>query len=274
MIVLYYVPEWIKIVRAFGLPEDLPEHQNVSRVLASDLSAPRPWAAWSHAGDQTLADVLAICKYVPLSAAIPIVLQIARGLEALHEAGHSHKDLRRETLTVDPTGRIHLAFANTLPYRAEILRRLRDKDKAIAGDLLSSLKAYLPPEQRKGDVYGMEGDMYAFGHLSFEMLAGEPPDPFELRYLSQRDKRIPKVLNEVVFSSLERRVRARVQNASGLYDRLLEGFRKAGYTIDTSGPAADWVVATPWRRAGSEKGAETDAFVALFTPRNIAPEID
>lgn len=245
---LYYEPSWVGAVREAGVPEGIPDSPFVSRVVASDIGAHRPWVAWAHVEQRRLADIMAKRAYLPLAAALPLVLQVSRGLEALHKAGLAHHDLRPENVVVDPTGRTWLTFPQTQAYRARVLDQLADKGAALPADLAASLKAYMPPEhKRKKQITGPEGDMYAFGLLVYRALTGQEPDPFQPRFPSQLDKRIPKIIDEVLMNALERQLRARRQNALGLYERLLIGFQKSGFRLETDDAPVTWVKRTPWQ---------------------------
>ncbi len=250
---VYYEPYWIHAFREAGIPEKLPEHPGLDKLLQIGDDN-RPWISWTFAEGRTLREILERRKYIPLTYGLPIVIQLIRTLAALHEAGVGHHDLRPENVIVDEQGKTVLVRCQTPAYRALTLKKLRDKRAPIKAKLSKALKAYLPPEQSRGEVEnGPTGDMYALGRLIFETLCGELPHPLEMRHPSQRDPRIPKILDKIVIDVLERRVRARTQNACQLEKVLLEGCQRAGFRFDFSGSPLDWVVDTPWKIDRSEK---------------------
>jgi serine/threonine protein kinase len=269
---LYTDPFWIQAVRSEGVPTGGSEHPNLSQLLAADLDAPRPFLAWTFSEGATVRDLTVACPYFPLGAALPFAIQLVRGLEALHAAGIAHHDLRPETVWLDTRGRVLLAGPQTEGYRRKVLERLEDKEVRFPEPLARSLRDHRPPEQRKGRIDGVAGDVYQLGVLLYRILCGEAPDPFELRYPSQRDKRIPKILDEVVFSALERRTRARLASAVGLEERLVEGFERAGFVLDLNGDPSGWMRYTPWERhpthlggaPAAPPGGESQAFIRLF----------
>ncbi|HVY60692.1 MAG TPA: hypothetical protein VHF22_03520, partial [Planctomycetota bacterium] len=116
-----------------------------------------------------------------------------------------------------------------------------------------------------GPIDGPRADMYAFGVLVYEALTGErPSEGFDLKYPSQKDKRIPKALDELVLRCLERSTRARVPSALGVEASLVEGLERAGFQIFASGDAVKWVKATPWRAPSAPVGEETGRFASIF----------
>lgn len=92
-------------------------------------------------------------------AALP---QIARGLSALHDAGHLHRDLAAANVRVTPEGRVVLLDFGLLGRIGE------------GGELVGSLHA-IPPEMLERKPLGPAADWYALGALLYEALHGGPP---------------------------------------------------------------------------------------------------
>ncbi len=271
-LLLYTDPHWIHVVRTEGVSTGGGGHPNLSQLLGADLDAPRPYLAWTYSEGVTVRDLTVACPYFPLGAAIPFAIQLVRGLGALHAEGITHHDLRPETVWFDSRGRVLLGIPQTEGYRRKVLERLEDKTEQLPEALVRSLRAFRPPEQRRGRIDGAAGDIYQLGVLLYHILCGEAPDPFELRYPSQRDKRIPKILDEIVFGALERRVRVRLQSTAGLEDKLLGGLERAGFELDLTGDPSGWMRRTPWERnltnlsgtSSEVPGEESQAFMRLF----------
>jgi serine/threonine protein kinase len=261
---LFYDAEWAAVLRASGIPETI-EHPNVARIVDGSTSATTPYIVQELHEGVTLRELLAAQRYLPLAGALPAAIQIVRGLAALHKAGLAHYDLRPTNVVLDERGGLKLVDATSEAFRRAVLAKLFDKLRPLPKERAEELSAYLPPEQKKGDVLGGSGDMYAFGVMLYEMLTGERPQGFEVRMPSQRDKRIPKVLDEIVLRSIERSPRARSPSAAGLEQQLLEGIGKAGFYLDFKADPAGWVKATPWRTAGQAVGEETGKFTSTFT---------
>jgi len=260
---LFYSAEWASVLQATGLPE-IPHHVNLCALMDGDLAGSPPWVATELHEGATLAEILASTRYVPLAAAIPTIIQTVRGLAALHKAGLAHLDLRPSNVLLDERGCVRLREVQTPGYRREVLRRLFDRARPLAAEGVEEMKQYAPPEERRGEVSGAAADVYALGLLIYEMLVGERPEGFELRLPSQRDKRIPKVIDEIVLGSLERSVRARLPDAMAIEPKLLEGLEKTGFHVFPKGDPVTWVKLTPWRDAGKPVGEETGRFTSIF----------
>ncbi len=257
---LFYAPAWAELLRAAGPPQPL-EHPQLARFLGAAPTTRPPLLAWSFIEGSSLRAMLEEQPYVPLGAAIPFVLQIARGLEAMHTAKAAHLDLRPGNVLIDG--------AQSPAYRRGVITRLfspRTRLDAREREHKERLAPYLAPELVGGrpERPGPETDMYAFGMLVYRLLTGTMPTPIDPRFPSTFDKRIPKVFDEVVIACIERRVRARRPDAIGLTRELYDGLSRAGFSLDLSRAPLEWVQATPWRDRPADAGSATGAFQRLF----------
>jgi pimeloyl-ACP methyl ester carboxylesterase len=99
---------------------------------------------------------------------LDIALPIADALAAAHEQGIIHRDVKPANVLVTEDGRIKLADFG--------LAKLRDVDPDVtrtAGAV--GTVAYMSPEQADGQELGPASDIFSFGVLSYEQLAGERP---------------------------------------------------------------------------------------------------
>src|SRR5437867_301435 len=116
---------------------------------------------------------------IPIDEALPIAKQIAEALEAAHESGLVHRDLKPANIKLTPDGRVKVldfglakAFA---PQVAEI--DLSNSPTLMSGSMpgvILGTAAYMAPEQAKGKMVDRRTDIFAFGCVLYEMLAGRP----------------------------------------------------------------------------------------------------
>ncbi len=120
---------------------------------------------------------------IPLDEALPIAKQIAEALEAAHEHGIVHRDLKPANVKISPDGTVKVldfGLAKALdPTGASDPAGQSPTITARAtkhGTILGSA-AYMPPEQARGKAVDRRADIWAFGVVLFEMLAGRRPFP-------------------------------------------------------------------------------------------------
>ena len=117
---------------------------------------------------------------IPIDEALPIAKQIALALEAAHEQGIIHRDLKPANIKVRTDGTVKvldfgLAKAmESAPGSSPGLSRsptITTPAMTQAGMILGTA-AYMSPEQAKGRVVDKGSDVWAFGAVLYEMLAG------------------------------------------------------------------------------------------------------
>jgi serine/threonine protein kinase len=124
---------------------------------------------------ESLTDLLAPKKPLPLERILHISIQIAHALEATHQKGIVHRDLKDANIFLT-TRAGQKDFVKILDFGiAKLLDGtspdvIKTKDGAMIGTPL-----YISPEQARGTVVGPATDIYAFGCLLFVMATGEPP---------------------------------------------------------------------------------------------------
>ena len=124
---------------------------------------------------------------IPLDEALSIARQIAEALEAAHGRGIIHRDLKPANVkiradgtvkvldfglakAVEPGGAVQAGSAGRLSMSPTFATPLVTQEGMIVGTA-----AYMSPEQVKGRVVDTRSDVWAFGCLLFEMLAGRRP---------------------------------------------------------------------------------------------------
>jgi len=117
---------------------------------------------------------------VPVDEALSLAEQVAGALMAAHEKGIVHRDLKPSNVMVDaPAGRVKvldfgLAKKISTAEEAELTTLSGSPPATRAGTLMGTLP-YMSPEQVRGEPLDARSDLWAFGCLVYELLAGASP---------------------------------------------------------------------------------------------------
>ena len=151
------------IAAIYGLEED-----NGTRFLVLELVE----------GD-TLADRLKRGA-IPVEESLKLALQIAEGLEAAHEKGVIHRDLKPANIKVTPDGNVKVldfGLAKALAGDGADVNLSQSPTLSLAATqqgVILGTAAYMSPEQARGHEVDKRADIWAFGCVLYEMLAGRP----------------------------------------------------------------------------------------------------
>ena len=170
---------------------------------------------------------------MPLDEALPIAKQIAEALEAAHEQGIIHRDLKPANIKVRTDGTVKVldfglakAFDPTgSPSPSATMSPTISMLATQAGVILGTA-AYMPPEQAKGKPVDKRADLWSFGCVLFEMLAGHRPFEGEtisdvLARIIERDPdwnalpaKTPRSIRTLLRRCLEKDPRRRLDSAA------------------------------------------------------------
>src|SRR5438067_10482042 len=168
---------------------------------------------------------------IPFSEASNYALQIAQGLTAAHERHIVHRDLKPENLFLTEEGRVKI-----LDFGVAKLQPPPSDDRSVetlttvtkTGAVVGTV-AYMSPEQLRGKSVDHRSDIFSFGAILYEMLAGHRAfsgetevdtitavlreDPPEIR-LGGND--VPAAFEQIVRHCLEKEPENRFQSARDL----------------------------------------------------------
>lgn len=108
---------------------------------------------------------------LPVASALETARDIARALAAAHERGIVHRDLKPENLLRTADGRIKILDFGLAQFDAGA-RQLVSWTRLTEPGLVAGTPPYMAPEQLLGHTTDARTDLFAFGILLYEMLAG------------------------------------------------------------------------------------------------------
>ena len=162
--------------------------------------------------------------------AIDYAIQIARGLAAAHEKGIVHRDLKPENVFLTKDGRVKILDFGLAKLKLDGHEGSQTDIGTVSGGtqpgVVLGTMGYMSPEQVRGKAADRRSDLFSFGTILYEMLAGqrafrgdtaadtitailtkEPPD------LSQTSKDIHPGLDRIVRHCLEKNPEERFESA-------------------------------------------------------------
>jgi eukaryotic-like serine/threonine-protein kinase len=148
-------------------------HPNILAIHDFGVENGTPYAVMELLEGATLGDRLSESA-ISLRKALEWALQIARGLAAAHERGIVHRDLKPQNLFVTRDGLVKILDFG-LARQAAAMREERSADPTAGtqeGAILGTV-GYMSPEQAHGRPADHRSDLFSFGAILYEMLAGK-----------------------------------------------------------------------------------------------------
>src|SRR5919108_1188782 len=116
---------------------------------------------------------------LPIKGVILIAGQIARALEAAHARGIVHRDLKPANVKITPAGVVKVLDFGLAKdqgeggdHRASLTHSPTMLGGGTAGGVVLGTASYMSPEQARGQYVDAQSDIWAFGCVLYEMLAG------------------------------------------------------------------------------------------------------
>jgi len=220
-------------------------HPNIVTVHDTGTEGDTTYIAMELVSGKTLANLIP-SHGLPIPQVLGWATQIADGLARAHKAGLVHRDLKPGNVMVDEDGRVRILdfglakATGGAPRGGAESSRGADLPTATSPPLtdegiVMGTVAYMSPEQAEGQPVDARSDIFSFGVLLYEMLAGRRPFDGDSRMgtissilrdtpaaLSQSVPGLPGELERLIDRCLRKGPDRRWQHMSDLRNALLD----------------------------------------------------
>jgi serine/threonine protein kinase len=262
------------------------DHPNIIPVFEAGEESGLPFIAMKHVVGRSLADTIEREGALDAEQALDILDDVAAALQFAHERGIVHREVRPHNILLasemDPAGdRTYLSdFA------------IMQDTAAWRGAQTVGTRAYMAPEQLRGDPVDGRTDVYALGCVLFETLTGsapfasEGPDGLTFAHLAkpppsahERDPDLPIAIDSVLQKALAKAQEDRFERPSDLLAsarnsltrRSLELPRAGGSVVvleDLEATSPSNGALKPLRLVAAPQGVQADAASTAPGPSN------
>jgi tRNA A-37 threonylcarbamoyl transferase component Bud32 len=141
-------------------------HPNVARVYDFGGHGGAPFLVMELLEGETLADRVAAGPLPPAEAA-RVAAAVADALDAAHQRGIVHRDVKPSNVMLTPDGDVKVMDFG--------IAAAADETHSTTGSGLYATVAYVAPERVAGQPATPASDVYSLGAVLYELLCGRPP---------------------------------------------------------------------------------------------------
>lgn len=196
------------------------DHPNIGTIHEIDEADGRPFIVMAYIDGQTLKHKIEAGP-VAVDEALAIAIHVAQGLQAAHEKGIVHRDIKSANIMITSKSQ-----AKIMDFG---LAKLTGRTQLTKMGATVGTVAYMSPEQARSEAVDHHTDIWSFGVVFYEMLAGQLP--FQSQYeqalvyciLNETPKAVSTLraevspeLEAIVAKCLEKEAPKRYQDANDL----------------------------------------------------------
>jgi eukaryotic-like serine/threonine-protein kinase len=215
-------------------------HPNIITVFDIGESEGKHFIAVEYINGQTLRERMDSAGRISFDEILSILIQTAEALSAAHQAGIIHRDIKPENVMIRTDG-----YVKVLDFGlAKLAEQQTNANEASAEDSTQKLVktnpgvvmgtvSYMSPEQARGKEVDARSDIFSFGVLMYEILAGRVPFTGETMMdviqsvinsepppLQSFAPHLPKELIRIVHKTLKKKREQRYQTIRDLLNDL------------------------------------------------------
>jgi len=213
-------------------------HEGIANVFDYGEDSGSAYLVMELVPGESLAKILEREKTLPGERVLDIISQTARALQAAHESGMVHRDIKPGNLLITPDNQVKITDFG--------IARVADQVSLTATGQVMGTVQYLAPEQATGKGSSPSTDIYSLGIVAYEAVAGKRPftgaSQMEIAMAQINDlppalpDTVAKPIADLILKCLEKKPGARPNNALTLAisaEALMENprFRGTGTSV-------------------------------------------
>lgn len=160
-------PGFLERFRAEARHAALVNHEGIANVFDYGEEDGSAYLVMELVPGEALSAVLERERVLSTDRVLDIVAQTASALQAAHQAGLVHRDIKPGNLLITPDGRVKITDFG--------IARIADQVPLTATGQVMGTVQYLSPEQASGQPASAGTDIYSLGIVAYEALAGRRP---------------------------------------------------------------------------------------------------
>jgi serine/threonine protein kinase len=211
------------------------EHPNLAHLYGVERDGSVPFLVMRYVSGRPLSRLMKDKKALLLPEALPLVVQMAAALSALHARGYVHRDLKPGNVMVSEDGHVTLLdFGLTRTHNPNLTR---------PGVALGSPQ-YMSPEQVMAGPLDARSDLYTLGLLTSELLVGHRPYKEEttkemlLQHLNEvpqpahlGNPKVPEAVSQVLLKAMAKKASDRQPTVEAFVEQLLSAAKAGPVTL-------------------------------------------
>lgn len=208
-------------------------HEGIANVFDYGEDSGSAYLVMELVPGESLAKILEREKSLPAERVLDIISQTARALQAAHESGMVHRDIKPGNLLITPDHQVKITDFG--------IARVADQVSLTATGQVMGTVQYLAPEQATGKGSSPLTDLYSLGIVAYEAISGRRPftgaNQMEIAMAQINDEppALPETVDsrvaELILSCLKKKPFERPNNALTLAiaaEALMENPRHRG----------------------------------------------
>jgi len=160
-------PGFLERFRAEARHAALVNHEGIANVFDYGEEQGSAYIVMELVPGEPLSSIIEREGRLPADRVLGIVAQTATALQAAHDAGLVHRDIKPGNLLITPEGRVKITDFG--------IARIADQVPLTATGQVMGTVQYLAPEQASGHTATPSTDIYSLGIVAYECLAGKRP---------------------------------------------------------------------------------------------------